>query len=294
MIPRAPRNRATIRAPAFSAIPRLRDRPLPFKGRHWIAFWLVALLAALWLVHRAPDVARSTRRASSTDLREERALTPGAGAPIWATRARRHAEPRPCLPQSTETGTAAFRADTEIILIPTPSDLGNLHRPQGPVLVAKPLVRLRVVGDRVGLGAARAHRAGRAGAAVRGSPLRGQRRRAQRTEARRARRAPRHAVRSGTGHAIALTQETYHVGIAPNELRDPARDVPRSPRAAASRPRRRRARHAAAATPGLPARSPRSTCSRFARCAACTSSPCCGASIRHREFARAVIREGGG
>jgi cell division protein FtsI (penicillin-binding protein 3) len=89
--------------------------------------------------------------------------------------------------------------------------------------MAKPLVRLRVV--EIGLVAALLALVVRAGQV---QLVEGRRyaaaARAQRTE---------HVVldaRRGTlfdrhGTAIALTQETYHVGIAPNELRDPARDA---------------------------------------------------------------------
>src|SRR5256886_12983379 len=38
--------------------------------------------------------------------------------------------------------------------------------------------------------------------------------------------ARRGALHDRHGTAIALTQETYHLGVAPNELRDPIRDVP--------------------------------------------------------------------
>ena len=89
--------------------------------------------------------------------------------------------------------------------------------------MAKPLVRLRVV--EIGLVAALLALVVRAGQV---QLVEGRRyaaaARAQRTE---------HVVldaRRGTlfdrhGTAIALTQETYHVGIAPNELRDPTRDA---------------------------------------------------------------------
>ena len=91
--------------------------------------------------------------------------------------------------------------------------------------MAKPLVRLRVV--EIGLGLALLALVGRAAQV---QLFEGRRyaaaARAQRTEqvvleARRGTLFDRH------GTAIALTQETYHVGIAPNELRDPARDVPK-------------------------------------------------------------------
>ena len=91
--------------------------------------------------------------------------------------------------------------------------------------MAKPLVRLRVV--EIGLGLALLALVGRAAQV---QLVEGRRyaaaARAQRTEqvvleARRGTLFDRH------GTAIALTQETYHVGIAPNELRDQARDVPK-------------------------------------------------------------------
>ncbi len=89
--------------------------------------------------------------------------------------------------------------------------------------MAKPLVRLRVI--EIGLGVALLALVLRAGQV---QLVEGRRHaavaKAQRTE---------HVVleaRRGTlfdrhGTAVALTQETYHVGVAPNELRDPARDV---------------------------------------------------------------------
>jgi len=89
--------------------------------------------------------------------------------------------------------------------------------------VAKPLVRLAVV--EIGIGAALLALVLRAGQV---QLLEGRRyaavARAQRTErvvldARRGTLSDRH------GLGLALTQETYHVGIAPNELRDPPRDA---------------------------------------------------------------------
>jgi len=89
--------------------------------------------------------------------------------------------------------------------------------------VAKPLVRLAVV--EIGIGAALLALMLRAGQV---QLLEGRRyaaaARAQRTErvvldARRGTLSDRH------GLGLALTQETYHVGIAPNELRDPPRDA---------------------------------------------------------------------
>jgi cell division protein FtsI (penicillin-binding protein 3) len=89
--------------------------------------------------------------------------------------------------------------------------------------MAKPLVRLRVV--EIGLAAALIALVVRAGQV---QLVEGRRyaaaAKAQRTErvvldARRGTLFDRH------GTAIALTQETYHVGVAPNELRDPSRDA---------------------------------------------------------------------
>ena len=91
--------------------------------------------------------------------------------------------------------------------------------------MAKPLVRLRVI--EIGLGLALLALLVRA---VQVQLFEGRRyaasAKAQRTEevvleARRGTLFDRH------GTAIALTQETYHVGVAPNELRDAARDVPK-------------------------------------------------------------------
>jgi cell division protein FtsI (penicillin-binding protein 3) len=91
--------------------------------------------------------------------------------------------------------------------------------------MAKPLVRLRVV--EIGLGLALLALIVRAGQVqlFEGSryaaAAKAQRTEAVVLEARRGTLFDRH------GTALALTQETYHVGIAPNELRDPARDVPK-------------------------------------------------------------------
>src|SRR2546422_1341417 len=89
--------------------------------------------------------------------------------------------------------------------------------------MAKPLVRLRVV--EIGIGIALLALVLRAAQV---QLVEGRRyaaaAKAQRTErvildARRGTLYDRHVL------GLALTQETYHVGIAPNELRDPSRDV---------------------------------------------------------------------
>jgi cell division protein FtsI (penicillin-binding protein 3) len=90
--------------------------------------------------------------------------------------------------------------------------------------MAKPLVRLRVV--QIGVGAALVALVVRAGQV---QLVEGRRyaaaAAAQRTE-RVVLEARRGALFDRHGTAIALTQETYHVGIAPNELRDARRDAP--------------------------------------------------------------------
>jgi cell division protein FtsI (penicillin-binding protein 3) len=90
--------------------------------------------------------------------------------------------------------------------------------------MAKPLVRLRVV--EIGLATGLALLVLRAGQV---QLVEGRRyaaaARAQRTE-RVVLEARRGALYDRHGTAIALTQETYHVGIAPNELRDARRDAP--------------------------------------------------------------------
>lgn len=89
--------------------------------------------------------------------------------------------------------------------------------------MAKPLVRLRVV--EIGVGVAllalvlRAAQVQLVEGRRHAAAARAQRTVAVVLDARRGTLFDRH------GTAIALTQETYHVGIAPNELRDPARDV---------------------------------------------------------------------
>src|SRR5437899_12017282 len=98
-------------------------------------------------------------------------------------------------------------------------------RARRPALMAKLAVRLRAV--EIVVGGALVCIAGRAAQL---QLLEGRRwaeeARAQRTEhvvlpARRGALTDRH------GTPLALTQETYHVGVAVNELRDPAKDVPR-------------------------------------------------------------------
>src|SRR2546421_335849 len=69
-------------APDRRSFASSRRRPrVTFRGRHWIAFWLVALLAALWLVIARQTAALNAARAL-TDLREQRASLEGRRAEL--------------------------------------------------------------------------------------------------------------------------------------------------------------------------------------------------------------------
>jgi hypothetical protein len=90
-----------------------------FRGRHWIAFWLVALLAALWLVIARQTAALNAARAL-TDQREARASLEGRRAEL--ERRVRIAQSRSVLlPRARKLGLR-LPADTEIILIPAPPE----------------------------------------------------------------------------------------------------------------------------------------------------------------------------
>ena len=82
-----------------------------FKGRHWIAFWLVALLAALWLV-----IARQTAA-----LNEARSVRNSASARAALDRRVRVAQSRAVLLPRAQRLGLRLPADTEIILIPSPT-----------------------------------------------------------------------------------------------------------------------------------------------------------------------------
>jgi cell division protein FtsL len=90
-----------------------------FRGRHWIAFWLVALLAALWLVIARQTAALNAAR-ELNDLREERAALEGRRADL--ERRVRSAQSRAVLLPKAQKQGLRLPADTEIILIPTPSE----------------------------------------------------------------------------------------------------------------------------------------------------------------------------
>lgn len=85
------------------------------KGRHWIAFWLVVLLAALWAVIARQTAALNAARAL-TDLREERAALEGRRADL-ERRVRTSQSRSVLLPRAQRLGLR-LPADTEIILLP--------------------------------------------------------------------------------------------------------------------------------------------------------------------------------
>lgn len=90
---------------------------MAFRGRHWIAFWLVALLAALWLVIARQTAALNAARALN-DMRDERASLEGRRAEL--ERRVRTAQSRAVLlPRAAKQGLR-LPADTEIILLPAP------------------------------------------------------------------------------------------------------------------------------------------------------------------------------
>src|SRR5262249_47858668 len=110
---RSPRIRVRARRSFASS----RKRPVAFRGRHWIAFWLVALLAALWLVVARQTAALTAARSLAT-LGEERAALEGRRAEL-ERRVRAGQSRAVLLPRAQKLGLR-LPADTEIILIPTP------------------------------------------------------------------------------------------------------------------------------------------------------------------------------
>jgi len=87
------------------------------KGRHWLAIWLVALLAALWAVIARQTASLNAARAL-TDLRAERAGLEGRRAEL-ERRIRTAGSRAVLLPRAERLGLR-LPADTEIILLPTP------------------------------------------------------------------------------------------------------------------------------------------------------------------------------
>ncbi|HWC73413.1 MAG TPA: hypothetical protein VG454_05695 [Gemmatimonadales bacterium] len=96
------------------------------KGRHWIALWLVALLAALWVVI-ARQTAALTAARELTSLREERATLEGRRADL--ERRVRTAQSRSVLVPRVKRQGLRLPADTEIILLPSPSDTAHPAAP---------------------------------------------------------------------------------------------------------------------------------------------------------------------
>lgn len=99
------------------------------RGRHWIAVWLVALLAALWVVIARQTAALNGARALA-DLREERASLEGRRADL--ERRVRAAESRAVLLPRAKKQGLRLPADTEIILIPAPAEPRQPAQPRDP------------------------------------------------------------------------------------------------------------------------------------------------------------------
>jgi hypothetical protein len=87
------------------------------KGRHWLALWLVALLAALWAVIARQTASLNAARALA-DLRDERAQLEGRRAAL--DRRIRTAQSRAVLLPRAQRLGLRLPADTEIILLPVP------------------------------------------------------------------------------------------------------------------------------------------------------------------------------
>ena len=92
------------------------------KGRHWLAIWLVALLAALWAVIARQTVSLNAARAL-TDLRAERAGLEGRRDEL-ERRIRTASSRAVLLPRAQRLGLR-LPADTEIILLPAPAPRPN-------------------------------------------------------------------------------------------------------------------------------------------------------------------------
>jgi hypothetical protein len=87
------------------------------KGRHWLALWLVSLLAALWIVIARQTASLNAARAL-TGLREERAQLESRRAEL--ERRIRTAKSRTVLLPRAQRLGLRLPADTEIILLPAP------------------------------------------------------------------------------------------------------------------------------------------------------------------------------
>lgn len=87
------------------------------KGRHWAALWLLAFLAAAWIVIARQTSAIRTARALAA-IREERAELEGHR--IDLERRIRAAQSRAVLVGRAHEQGMKLPADTEIILLPAP------------------------------------------------------------------------------------------------------------------------------------------------------------------------------
>jgi len=91
---------------------------MALKGRHWLAFWLLAVLGALSLVvWRQTDGLRAAR--VLREAREQRAALEGKKSEL--ERRIRTAESRAVLVPRAQQGGLRQPADTEIILFPVPT-----------------------------------------------------------------------------------------------------------------------------------------------------------------------------
>ncbi len=88
------------------------------KGRHWVAVWLVAFLAATWAVYARQTAAIRAAR-ELAELRARRANLEGHGADL--ERRIRTAESRAVLVPRAQTRLGLhLPSDSEIILLPAP------------------------------------------------------------------------------------------------------------------------------------------------------------------------------
>ena len=96
---------------------------MALKGRHWLGLWLLAALAALWLViWRQTDGLRAARALAETHQR--RAGLEGTRSGLQ--RRIRDAESRALLiPRAQQYLGLRQPADTEIILLPVPATGGG-------------------------------------------------------------------------------------------------------------------------------------------------------------------------
>jgi cell division protein FtsB len=91
-----------------------------FRGRHWIALWLVAFLATTWLVYARQTAAIRAAR-ELADLRARRADLEGQRADL--ERRVRAAQSRAVLVPRAQTRLGLhLPSDSEIILLPVPGN----------------------------------------------------------------------------------------------------------------------------------------------------------------------------